>query len=291
MKKIINFDSMVKYHNSFHSELDLSSLKVLEHNILFGLIKDFKYNDDQVLFFWTLGELSDMVSKSNLTKQKLIDLVNSLKSKIANELFVYMEFVYYDDNETKIKGLELEINDKAIRLFKGVDKNFTAFSYDEFKELKSVYSKNLFRLLSQYSVIGKLKIDYQLARKILCVSDNYNFSTFNRVVLSSSITELANIFKRLNVELIKDREEGDTVYKFLVFSFAPFRTQRMIVRSKNQRELIAVNILLKYINNNNAKNKAECQEIIELLKELKFDLYKEDSGIYNNDINFKLVRL
>lgn len=234
-QRFVNYKSLVIYHNKFNM-VPLLDFTPLEHNLLFSIFKDMKYNDDNV-FYWTLDELKDMLSSKNLTNEELVKIVQSLKNKFFNchfeiilplsdkyiHMFSYMEFKYEDENKTKIKGLEIEVADYALDIFKELKKNFTSFSIDTFKELRSSYSKNLFRFLSQYRSTGKYKVDYDEIRNLLGVPKDYDYRYFNFKILQPTIKELSNTFKDLKMELIKDRENGKLVYKFLVFTFKPFK--------------------------------------------------------------------
>lgn len=276
--KVIKYDSLVVYHNDFNSTINLSNLTVLESNILFSLIKDFKYDDDQVLFFWAFSELKDFVKSTNATNEKIVSLIESLKSKIGNKLFVYMEFEYYEDNKDKIKGLEVELNLESIRLFKGLKSHFTTFDLEEYKELKSTYSKAIFRLLSQFSVIGKLKIDYHRFRELLGIPTSYNYAIFNSHILKPSVKELSSKFKGLSIELIKDREDGVLNYKFLVFKFQTFKkVKRLAQYNRNNQEILAVNKLLKYLSNSDDDDFFNRENIITALSELRLTLDTKDT--------------
>lgn len=234
-KRFINYKSLVIYHNKFNM-VPLLDFTPLEHNLLFSIFKDMKYDDDNV-FYWTLDEIKEMLSSKNLTNAELVKIVESLKNKFFNchftiilprsdefiHIFSYMKFIYDDDDKTRIKGLEIKIADYALDIFKELKKNFTSFSIDTFKNLKSSYSKNLFRFLSQYASTGKYKVDYNEIRNLLGVPKDYDYRYFNFKILQPTIKELSNIFKNLKMELIKDRENGKLVYKFLIFTFKPFK--------------------------------------------------------------------
>lgn len=233
--KFIGFNSLVVYHNKLNL-VPLTNFTPLEHNLLFSLLKDMKHNDDQLDYYWTIAEIKDIIKKSSPTIEDIVRLVESLKAKFFHcafeiilpksngiyHLFSHMRIDYLDEEQKQPKGLEISINKAAIDIFKNLKKSFTSFDIDEFKRLKSSYSKTLFRLLSQYSSVGKYKVEYDVFRKLLSVPEAYDYRYFNAIILKPSIRELSRLFKNLNVEVIKDRENGRLVHKFLVFNFKSF---------------------------------------------------------------------
>lgn len=296
-KRFINYKSLVIYHNKFNM-VPLLDFTPLEHNLLFSIFRDMKYDGDN-MFYWSLDEIKKMVSSKNLTNEELVRLVESLKTKFFNchftiilprsdefiHIFSYMKFVYDNDDKTKIKGLEIKIADYALDVFKNLKKGFTSFSINIFKELRSSYSKNLFRFLSQYSSTGKYKVDYNEIRNLLDVPKYYDYRYFNFKILQPTIKELSNTFKDLKIEVIKDRENGKLVYKFLIFTFKPFKnsssTQLEVLQpsKRNYTTLFALKIasqeLNKIANEKASKNKdySNEQQAIRTLDTARFKKY------------------
>lgn len=293
-KRFINYKSLVIYHNKFNM-VPLLDFTPLEHNLLFSIFKDMKYDDDNI-FYWTLDELKEMLPSKNLTNNELVKLVESLKTKFFNchftivlprsdefiHIFSYMKFIYDNDDKTKIKGLEIKIADYALDIFKNLKKNFTSFSLDVFKELRSSYSKNLFRFLSQYASTGKYKVDYNEIRNLLGVPKDYDYRYFNFKILQPAIKEISKTFKDLKMEVIKDKENGKLVYKFLLFTFKPFKnsssTQLEVLQpsKRNSTTLFALKIasleLNKIANKKAIENKdySDEQQAIRTLDAARF---------------------
>lgn len=264
-KRYIKYRSLVIYHNKFNL-VPLLDFTPLEHNLLFSLFRDMKSNDDKLDYYWSIQEIKDMVKESHLVISDTVKLIDSLTSKFFHcnfklispkaieyfHLFSSMRIEYENDDKAKPIGLTIRINKDAIDVFKGLKENFTSFSLDTFKALKSAYSKNLFRLLSQYSTSGRYKVDYNELRGLLDVPKNYQYGMFNHRILSPAVKEISNNFYNLKFKVIKDRENGKLVHKFIEFTFKPYKNsssnQIKVEKSKNNKELFALRLASDILN-------------------------------------------
>lgn len=80
---------------------------------------------------------------------------------------------------------------------------FTKFDLVDFVSLKSVYSKNMFKLLKQWESKKNVKYEVQVLREILGVPSKYTTSNFNDRVLKPIMDELPKYFNDLCLEKLK----------------------------------------------------------------------------------------
>ncbi|MGX0032243.1 plasmid replication initiation protein, partial [Staphylococcus capitis] len=76
----------------------------------------------------------------------------------------------------------------------------------ELTNLKSSYSKTMFRLLKQYKHTGYLKLSMEDFRTRLDVSKSYQMCDITKRVLKPIINELSSIFNNLNINKIKAKK-------------------------------------------------------------------------------------
>lgn len=291
-KTYVPYRRLVIYHNKFNL-VSLKDLDNLENNLLFSIFNQMKYDDSE--FFFRLDELKGMIGgNKNLTNIEVINKLESLKSKffglyfdiilprrdITTNLFSQMIIEYTIDNKI-FKGLTIKLNVDAIDIFQKLKKEFTSFDLQIFKKLKSKYSKSLFRLLSQYSSLGKYQCNYQWLREYLGVPTNYDYKTFNFQILTPSVKELSNQFKKLNVEVTRYRENNKVIHKDIIFSFIPFQNSssekiEILYKDKNKKALFALRVasneLNKIANSKALANKdySKEQEAVKMIDTIRY---------------------
>ncbi|MGX0635473.1 plasmid replication initiation protein, partial [Staphylococcus hominis] len=95
--------------------------------------------------------------------------------------------------------------------------DFTKFELKEMTQLKSTYSKNMFRLLKQYKHTGYFKIHIDDFRERLDIPDSYRMTHINQKVLTPIIKELGFIFINLHINKIKARKGRKIEYLEFIF--------------------------------------------------------------------------
>ncbi|WP_144487898.1 replication initiation protein, partial [Bacillus subtilis] len=68
-------------------------------------------------------------------------------------------------------------------ILNSITNNFTKFELKEMTNLKSTYSKNMFRILKQYKHTGYMKIKIDDFRERLDVPKSYRMTDINKNVL------------------------------------------------------------------------------------------------------------
>lgn len=145
--------------------------------------------------------------------------------------------------------------------------NFTSFELIEFVKLKSVYSKNLFKILKQWQTVKEKKFTIEEFRELLAVPKSYTTADFNRRVLTPIVQELPNYFHNLKLEKIK------TKTKVTHLKFTWEREQKVI--EQKQVETVISKKLESAIElakkNSFIKHLMTTENIVTLLKEFSDD--------------------
>ncbi|MGL5572022.1 replication initiation protein, partial [Cetobacterium sp.] len=81
--------------------------------------------------------------------------------------------------------------------------NYTKFELIEFVNLKSSYSKNMFKLLKQWEIKKERKFDISEFRNILDIPPKYRMSEIDKKILTPIMQELGQLFSNLKLEKIK----------------------------------------------------------------------------------------
>ena len=145
---------------------------------------------------------------------KMLSLTYTERSGLSFKKFVL--FTGYEVNVEE-QQLIVSINPKLKHVLNEITADFTKFELKEMTQLKSTYSKNMFRLLKQYKHTGYFKIHIDDFRERLDIPDSYRMTHINQKVLTPIIKELGFIFINLHINKIKARKGRKIEY--LEFTF------------------------------------------------------------------------
>ena len=232
--KYVQPKSLVIYHNKFN-RINLCSLSALENNLLFSIFKNMRYSDLDFIFDY--DEVKGMITDSynKLTKKDVLNVCDNLRAKFFDLRFdiimpncktlvhLFSMMKLHTDEADNLIALEIRLNPDARDIFQNLKREFTSFDLNVFKSFKSKYSKSVFRLLSQYSSVGKYKIDYNEFREYLGVPETYEYFKINQSVISVIKRDLSDYFKNLEIKVIKGKENGKTIHKAIEFTFKAYK--------------------------------------------------------------------
>lgn len=166
-----------------------------------------------------LSELKDLSKYEGKDNQRFISDIKNVNKKLLklyceyeteNEIGVFVLFTDYTIYK-KEKKLVIQVNEKFKYILNELTENFTKFELNQFVNLTSQYSKNIFRLLKQFSETGWREFLLSDFRELLNIPQKYRISEIDKYVLNEKILkELGNNFKNLKVIKLKN---GRSVYK------------------------------------------------------------------------------
>ncbi|MFR3342562.1 MAG: replication initiation protein [Clostridia bacterium] len=191
---------IVKYHNDMN-KIALAGFNEKELNILFSLIvlsRDKGTTELNVSF----EKIRNLCNDDGKNKKRFIDSLTNVNAKLL-QLYYKIEtadsilmFTLFNKFKIDLNNdiLITKINDDFYYLLNELVGNFTMFELVDFVNLKSSYSKNMFKLLKQWDTKHKLEISLEDFRYSLNVPQSYNSSKLNEKVLKPITEELSNIF-------------------------------------------------------------------------------------------------
>ena len=203
-KKTIN-NALVKYSNRLNN-LGLKDFKATELDLLMTLLSKARDRKDNriVLSFDSIKQGAGYLPTS--TDRFIKDLLSTnnklqgLKMSYENENKI-VQFVLFPTFaiDRDAATLEVEVNSHFAYLINDLTSFYTKFELEEFTGLKSVYSKNLYRLLKGFRLKGEYSIDLDRFREYMDIPEAYTPSKIDEKVLKPAMKELSQIFMNLAV--------------------------------------------------------------------------------------------
>ena len=229
----------VVYQNALNL-VPLRKFTSTEIDLFFAMCNKLKEKDCETLTL-TFDELKELSSYNPDIRHmnKFVTDLQHVYSKMLN-----INYTIRTDNKITSFVLfykyEIDLNEKTLQVSTAPDLkhilneltgNFTKFELQEMTQLKSTYSKNMFRLLKQYKHTGYFKIQIDDFRERLDVPKSYKMNDINKRVLNPIIKELGFIFKDLNITKISAKKSRKI--EWLEFTFEPEKR----IHSKRQPEM------------------------------------------------------
>ncbi|MCG2403452.1 RepB family plasmid replication initiator protein [Staphylococcus epidermidis] len=238
----------------YKNDLNLVPLRKFtstEINLFFAMCNKLKEKETNTLHlsFDELKELSNYSPKTRNINRFVKDLDDVYKKML--ELTIRYEddevierFILFNHYRIHKKDQYLEISTSLNlkHILNSITSNFTKFELKEMTNLKSTYSKNMFRILKQYKHTGYMKIKIDDFRERLDIPKSYRMTDINKNVLKPIVTELNAIFNNLHINKIKAKK-GRKI-EWLEFIFDPEKR----IHNKRQPQMTNVGKQRQYIN-------------------------------------------
>lgn len=232
-------------------------------------------------------ELANYSQRSNKklysVMDKLSDHVTNLKftdrTKGIKKMVLFQTFEWTWDDDPTNYYIEVKVNDdfEYILNYFELNFNFTSFGLEEFVNLKSSYSKQMYRLLKQWKKQGSKEFKVEEFRELLAIPKSYSKDAINQRVLKPIQKELGKCFDNFKIKPIKKRTKGNPIIAYQ-FSWTPEKTNEWIEgqpqpnpnKPKKQKEIKSVELDEKFYPQDEEKSDEEIhQEMLELQRKLK----------------------
>lgn len=230
--------SIVRYNNDMNL-IQFHKFKDKELDLFFSICYKMKEQElkEVTLSFSELKLLSNYTNKNlerfikdlDNTYKKLLQLNFKLETKSKITRFVLFTKYEIEKDERNVK---IKINEEFKYILNQLGATYTKFELEQFVNLRSIYSKNLFRILKQWDSLKEKTFELDNFKELLNVPNSYDTSNFNRKVLSPILKELPSFFHDLKLEKIR---VGRKIQK-LKFSWA--------VKEMKQAKLIEIEIVI-----------------------------------------------
>lgn len=275
---------LVVIHNDFNN-VSLKALKEKELDILMSVcykLRDEGTKEVQLSF----SELKELSQYHNKNLERFIKDVEGVFNKFLKLRFRYeddkkiVNFVLFTRSEIQKddRYVSIKVNEEYKYILNELTGNYTKFELNQFVKLNSQYSKNLFRLLKQFSSTGWREFLLSDFRDLLDIPEKYRISEIDKYVLNEKIIgELNENFKNLKVIKLKN---GRLVYK-IRFEWDKIEVE---VLPKTTKEKMAKQVLKQVEKDENNKidlnnKKVVTQEEFEKLYKIYLN---ENDGIDNS---------
>ena len=200
---------IIAYHNDIN-KISAKTLNEKELNLLFALI--YRFRRERVLNL-TISFLElKKLSNGDIHSDRFLSTIENTYKKILNTkqqltlpngdlvLFnVFNEFII----SYKRKEVTVEINKRFRYLIDNLVGNYTKFDLIEFVNIRSSYSKNMFRLLKQFEKTRTFIITMERFKSFFMIPVSYTMSKINDKVLKLILRDLNPLFKNLKITKMK----------------------------------------------------------------------------------------
>lgn len=120
--------------------------------------------------------------------------------------------------------------------------NFTSFEFQEFANLRSTYSKTLYRLLKQYRQTGFAFFQKDEFRFLMGIPKNYRPCNIDQTVFAPCLKELSPIFEGLKITTKKAHTKGSPILGY-EFSWKPIPATKYIPAEEFQEQKKKENVI------------------------------------------------
>lgn len=211
----------VKYHNDLNL-LNFSQFKEKELDLFFALCYKANEQNTNVLEI-NFDELKKIINYNHVgiarfteylesINDKLLSMKMKFKSEKKTTAFVLFKMYSIDHTE---KNITIQVNESFSYILNNFIQQYSKLDLLQFSQLNSTYSKNLFRLLKQFSNTGWYEISIEKFREELGVPPKYRMTHIDTRVLEPIKKDLEIYFPNFKIEKIK---EGRSISK-LKFSW------------------------------------------------------------------------
>lgn len=222
----------VKYKNELNL-VPLKNFNAKQMDLFFALCARMKDKGLQKIrfSFEELKDLSDykmtaidaFVSDLEKLYKNMINLTYKTEDSRAIEYFVLFTGFKIDKSEHYV---EISVNPDLEYVINGLTAEFSSFQLSALTNLRSTYTKTLFRLLMQFKSTGYYVVKVEDFRDLMDIPKSYRMSNIDQTVLKPSLSELSNYFNDLEVAKIKAKK-GNKIAK-LQFTFSGIKTETKV---------------------------------------------------------------
>jgi len=250
-------------------------------------------------------DFSELKKLSNYSNRNLSRFIKDLRStydkllalnfeiKTSEDGLSFIKFVLFTKYEVLAKNqiVKIAINKEFEYILNELGTTYTKFELAQFVSLKSVYSKNLFKILKQWDSLKEKIFELEKFKELLNVPKSYSTSDLNKRVLNIVMKELNPYFFDLKLEKIR---VGRKIQR-LKFSWAAKEMKQAklieieIVISEKMEKTIEKAKKNKFINP--ILTKENIKKLIEIFDEkILINSFNKAYAEIKKDINFNYLK-
>ena len=219
-------NELVKYQPELNT-IPLRKFSPVEMNLFFSIVSRMRDKGDQTVRF-TFDQLKDLSNYKPTANRRFIDDIrrtydhlmdlrfgSQSKSGLSFERFVmFTKFKINGDADEPY--VDVEVYRDAIPLLNNLE-SWVRYALIEFRDLKSSYTKTMFRLLKGYRTTGYAYFSKAEFNELLDVPKSYKQGDINKKVITPIREELTPLFRGLTIRKKYGKGRGKPV---ICYSFA-----------------------------------------------------------------------
>lgn len=212
---------VVKYHNDLN-EMPMRNWTSEEMNLFFAMIMKIRDKGTATIELNTdelkaIVDYQDRLYRWRSTIERFADKALTLKFWERSERKTsVMNLFSRIDIDLDSQTMKVKIADDFEYVVNKITKNFTVYELKEFTQLKSTYSKTMYRLLKQWRTVGSKEFSVDKLRVLLDIPNSYTANNIQQRAIKPILKELPQYFEGLKVKVIKANTQGTPVkaYRF-----------------------------------------------------------------------------
>ena len=232
-------NQQVKYGNELN-EVPFKRFKAVEMNLFFSIVSQMRDRDTQTIRFpfsnlkkisrYAHGDSKRFVQDLKNTYHKMLAL--TIYNQAEGDYDEWVLFTHFHISSKK-KFVDISVNpDPHMQTILNNISRWTRFSLLQFNNLKSSYSKTIFRLCKQYRTTGILFLWSKQFKDQLGIPKSYQNRDIDRRVLNLAKLELRHIWPEFDYGKRKSKKRG---HKVLGYYFVWNK------EAKNNRDIVNPN--------------------------------------------------
>lgn len=213
---------IVRYDNELN-QVSFRKWNSLESDLFFSIVSKMQGKGTSTVTFDT-DELKKLVDFAAKNGKRWESLLTSVSQKVGALTYVeqtgrkirVMALFSMFEIDLDSRTLTVEVSRHYEYVVNKLQANFTQFELEEFGQLRSTYSKALYRLLKQWRHVGKREFTMAEFRAYLGIPKSYDGKAISKRVIAPIEAELPRFFRGLSVEVVRARKAGRPIvgYEF-----------------------------------------------------------------------------
>lgn len=219
----------IKYHNDLNY-IALEKFDAVEMDLFMAvclLMRDKGTLKEEL----TLSEIRNVSGYKSTSLVRLNKDMEQVRKKLRNLNYASINTDQFDGDiylfsafgrsKEKPNTWIISINEYATYILNHLTEEWTMFRLTEYTNLRSRYSKTLYRFLKQWRTVGKFTISTDDFKQFMDIPEKYPISKIDERVLQPALTEIAPYFKNLSVKKLyqSSHKKGRSSVKGYIFSF------------------------------------------------------------------------
>lgn len=211
LKKIARID------NRFN-QLDISRLKAIQLDFFMTILVELANKNHQTVLV-PLKDIKEGV-ESSLSYKRTVNYVFEMAKEVSSIKYIekdkdsfsiinVFEEISFDGHLNKNGCFKIRATTAFIPFINDLFEQFTLVYLNDFKKIRSSYSKIIYLHLMQFSSTGLWRVNLDNFRKILDIPDSYQFKDINKRVLKPALKDLG--FLNISIDKIIGNQQGNPV--------------------------------------------------------------------------------